>query len=336
MFLGSLQKQGQISSDKDNETEPSTPRVNKDKFKDIIKLVLQIFWRLVSNNVVSGLNCSLLFQQLKDAADDTNQFSESFLGELIYKAYNFDNFLNLIYVYGRSNGSVVQSILNRLSELNPDKFVSQFREEIIATLKKVKNNVRALAVIAKSHYDKSGLTRTEDWPEKIKQYMEDSMSEIKQLYVMAKYFPTIVASSIWPTDVLIILSNFYVLIKEHKPEIWEMYCFEKRWLDKATHDLKKLLFKTIITFIKRQYFGVIGNWGTGFVQKQAELSKAITNFILEMTANQVIHKDSVPSNCSVIEQKGGAHQFLKKILKVVEFEPYLYQLEDRAIPNREL
>ena len=88
---------------------------------------------------------------------------------MIFKHYDLEDFINLIYVYGRSNESVVMSILQRLSELNPDKFISQFRENINALLKKIRTHVKALAVIKKSHFDKSGLTDTESWPEKIKQ-----------------------------------------------------------------------------------------------------------------------------------------------------------------------
>ena len=126
------------------------------------------------------------------------------------------------------------------------------------------------------------------------------------------------------------------MIKEYKTDIWEEYIIEKIWLNSSTLYARKLIFKTIIMYLKRLYFGIIGNWGTGFAQKQNELSKAITNYILEMTGNQVIHKDSVPSNCSIIEINGGAHSFLKKVMKIIEFEPFLFQLEDQAIPNREL
>lgn len=154
--------------------------------------------------------------------------------------------------------------------------------------------------------------------------------------MLAKYFPLIIGSSVWETDLLIILSNYYLLIREYKVEVWEQYIIEKRLLDQKTLEVKKLLFKTIIMNLKRLYFGVIGNWGSGFIQKQKNLSKTIENYVLQMSGNQVIHKDSVPSNCSIIEQNNGAHSFLKKILKVIEFEPFLYQFEDQVIPERDL
>lgn len=255
---------------------------------------------------------------------------------MIFRAYDLEMFIAMCHLYGRSNDSVMLSILQRLSELQLDKFIDQFRETLSATLKKIKNHARALAVITKSHFDKSGLTNTEPWPARIRQSLDESTEETKDLFVLAKFFPNVVASSVWANDVLIVLSNYYLMIKEYKVEVWENYVFEKRWLNESTNYVKKLLFKTIVMYLKRLYFGIIGNWGTGFVQKQNELSKALTNYILEMTGNQVIHKDSVPSNSSIIEQKGGAHAFLKKIMKVVEFEPFLFQIEDRAIPNREL
>lgn len=263
-------------------------------------------------------------------------FSEKYLGDMIFKQYHLNNFIDLIYIYGRSNESVAESILQRLSELNQNKLVEQFRDTLTATLKKIKNHAHGMAVITKSHFDKSGLTNTETWPEKIKHCMNESIQEVKELFVLAKFFPKIVASSVWPTEVLITLSNYYLLIKEYKANVWVHYVFEKRWLNEMTQYVKKLIFKTIITYIKRLYFGIIGNWGTGFVEKQIKLSKAITSYILEMTWNQVIHKDSVASNCSVIEQNGGGHSLLKKIMKIVEFEPYLFQLEDQSIPNRDL
>jgi hypothetical protein len=263
-------------------------------------------------------------------------FSEKYLGDMIFRQYRLDIFIDIIYIYGRSNESVVESILQRLSEVNQNKLVEQFKDTLTISLKKVKNHAHTMAVITKSHFDKSGLTNTETWSNKIKHCMHESIQEVKELFVLAKFFPKIVASSVWPTEILITLSNYYLLIKEYKVNVWGQYVFEKRWLNETTLYVRKLIFKTIITFIKRLYFGIIGNWGSGFVEKQIKLSIAITNYILEMTANQVIHKDSVSSNCSVIEQNGGAHSFLKKVMKVIEIEPYLYQFEDQSIPNRDI
>jgi hypothetical protein len=48
-FLGSVQKHGNVSS----EVADEGSEINKDKFKLIIKLILLLFWRLVSNNAVS-------------------------------------------------------------------------------------------------------------------------------------------------------------------------------------------------------------------------------------------------------------------------------------------
>lgn len=61
------------------------------------------------------------------------------------------------------------SILQRLSEVNLDKFIGQFREIINNNLKKIRNHAKAMSVITKSHFNKSGLTNTEDWPLRIKQ-----------------------------------------------------------------------------------------------------------------------------------------------------------------------
>jgi len=148
------------------------------------------------------------------------------------------NFVDLAYVYGRSNESVVHAILNRLGELNSDKVMEQFSESIMTISKHIKNIVRSLCSIAKSHYDKSGLTNTEDWPEKIKSILEDSIIKMNDMYIFAKYFPNLVSPTVWATDILIVLTNYYVLIKDHKPEIWEMYCLNKRSLDSLTVHLK--------------------------------------------------------------------------------------------------
>jgi hypothetical protein len=48
-FLGSVQKHGNVSS----EAAIEGSEINKDKFRLIIKLILLLFWRLVSNNAVS-------------------------------------------------------------------------------------------------------------------------------------------------------------------------------------------------------------------------------------------------------------------------------------------
>jgi hypothetical protein len=48
-FLGSVQKHGNVNSEAADEGS----EINKDKFKLIIKLILLLFWRLVSNNAVS-------------------------------------------------------------------------------------------------------------------------------------------------------------------------------------------------------------------------------------------------------------------------------------------
>lgn len=99
--------------------------------------------------------------------------------------------------------------------------------------------------------------------------------------------------------------------------------------------LKKLLFKTVIMFLKKMYFGIIGNMGIDRENKAKEVAESISSFILQMTGNEVIHKDSVPSNCSIIELNGGAPWLMKKIMKLVEIEPQLYQLAD-FLPNMEL
>lgn len=138
-----------------------------------------------------------------------NQFSESYLGQLIFRTYDVKDFINLIYVYGRSNESTVQSVMIRLSELDANKFTNQFREELTSSLKRIKNNVKSLCTIAKSHFDKSGLTDTESWPKRIRECIDDSIYELKELYIMAKFFPARVAQAVWKSDVLIILANYY-------------------------------------------------------------------------------------------------------------------------------
>lgn len=55
-FLNSVQKHG--NSDSDIVEESS--EVNKDRFKVIIKLILLLFWRLVSNNAVNLINLIFL------------------------------------------------------------------------------------------------------------------------------------------------------------------------------------------------------------------------------------------------------------------------------------
>ncbi len=106
---------------------------------------------------------------MKSTTNDKSHFSESYLGDLIFKAYDLSDFINLIYIYSRSNESVITFMLQRLSELNESKFLSQYKETLLATLKKIRNHAKAISVITKSHFDKSGLTNTEDWGERIKQ-----------------------------------------------------------------------------------------------------------------------------------------------------------------------
>ena len=51
-FLNSVQKQGK---EDDKEKAKEDNGINKARFKEIIKSVLLIFWRMVSNNIVSTL-----------------------------------------------------------------------------------------------------------------------------------------------------------------------------------------------------------------------------------------------------------------------------------------
>jgi len=60
-----------------------------------------------------------------------------YLGELIFKGYSLSNFVDLAYVYGRSNESVVHTILNTLGELNSDKVIEQFSESITTISKHI-------------------------------------------------------------------------------------------------------------------------------------------------------------------------------------------------------
>lgn len=48
-FLNSVQKQG---LDENLDGINSQSEINKDKFSEIVKIILTIFWRLVSNSVV--------------------------------------------------------------------------------------------------------------------------------------------------------------------------------------------------------------------------------------------------------------------------------------------
>ena len=88
---------------------------------------------------------------------------------MIFKSYDLEVYVNLIYIYGRSNDSVISFMLKRLSELNESKFDTQFREILVAGLKKIRNHAKSMSVITKSHFDKSGLTQIDDWPIRIKQ-----------------------------------------------------------------------------------------------------------------------------------------------------------------------
>lgn len=47
-FLNSVQKHGS-----DSEEVQENAKINKDTFAEIVKTILLIFWRLVSNNIVS-------------------------------------------------------------------------------------------------------------------------------------------------------------------------------------------------------------------------------------------------------------------------------------------
>ena len=325
-FLKDIQKQGNIESrELFSPKKNQNNEINLSRFKNIIEIILKLFWRLVSNNT-----------RTKDSQEDNDQFTESYLGDLIFKGYSIENFIDLVYVYGRSNSSVVQNILARLGELSPDKLISQFNDSLTSSLRILKNHVKAFWTLAKSFYDPSGLTNTDDWPDRIKFWLEDSISEMNDIYLFAKHFPNIVSPTVWSSDILIILSNYYMLIKEHKSSIWEFHFFNKISLELLTTHLKKLIYKSIVTFLRKHYFGIIGNWGNNFAKKQSELAKSITHFILQMTGNEVIHKDSVPSNNSIIEKNGGCQSFFKKILKSIEFEPYFFQLEDWVMQNREL
>lgn len=48
-FLNSVQKQG---SEGEAQIEGEDMEINKQKFTEIVKIVLLLFWRLLSNNVV--------------------------------------------------------------------------------------------------------------------------------------------------------------------------------------------------------------------------------------------------------------------------------------------
>ena len=51
-FLSSVQKQASLDKDMALTRADSHSKINKDKFQEIVKIILYLFWRLVSNNVV--------------------------------------------------------------------------------------------------------------------------------------------------------------------------------------------------------------------------------------------------------------------------------------------
>ena len=133
-FLRDIQKQGNIESNEVfNAKKGGKSETILIKFKKVMEVILKLMWRLVSNNT-----------KTKNALEDPDQFTETYLGDLIFKVYNIDNFVDLVKVYGRSNPSVVHNILSRIGELSPDKFTSQFNDNLISSLKSIKNHVRSL------------------------------------------------------------------------------------------------------------------------------------------------------------------------------------------------
>ena len=211
--------------------------------------------------------------------------------------------------------------------------MTQFKAMFVFKLQKLKINVKNLFGIAKVHEDQSGISYAHLWPKQIKGYLNDSIQAMKDILIISKFFPTSISLHVWACDPLIIIANYYLLIKVHKPVIWEEYPDIK--VNSECIIIKKLMFKAMVTLIKRLYFGIIGNWGTGIIQKQNLLSKSISNFILQMTGNLSIDKDSVPPTSSIIEQRNGFHSLLKKLMKAVEFELYLYMIDDDVMKNRD-
>ena len=132
-FLKDIQKQGNIeSSELFSSKKNQNNEINLSRFKNIIEIILKLFWRLVSNNT-----------RTKDSQEDNDQFTQSYLGDLIFKGYSIENFIDLVYIYDRSNSSVVQNILARLGELIPDKLISQFNDSLTSSLRVLKNHVKA-------------------------------------------------------------------------------------------------------------------------------------------------------------------------------------------------
>lgn len=239
----------------------------------------------------------------------------------------------MLHIYNKSNPNDAERIVLRWSELSDEKFVSQFKGIFSVKLSKLKNDMKTLWNIAKGHEDKSVLTNHEVWPSQINSCLNDAMEVLKDIYVVAQFFPTVISLYLWACEPLIILSNYYFLIKLHKTEVWDHYW--KPTINPKWEFVKKILFKTIIKLLKRLYFGVINNWGTGAIQKKNELSDYISKFIMQMVGKQTIDRDIVHPNWSIIDQRGGWVGLFRKILKVVEFEPYLYMIDDDILKNRE-
>ena len=118
-----------------------------------------------------------------------------------------------------------------------DKLNLQFNEILTSSFRVLKNYVKAIWMLTRSFYDPSVLKSTDDWTDRIKFWLEDSISEMNDIYLFAKHFPNIVSPTVWSSDILIILSNYYLLIKEHKSSIWEFHFFNKISLELLTTHL---------------------------------------------------------------------------------------------------
>lgn len=178
----------------------------KQVMNKLLRLVLKVFYRM---SVVRE--------------SDENFMSLSFYQKIVYDSWLIDmaKLLDLASVFGKSNPSIVQAIIDNLFEADK-RFVQDFKESVDLMVTQVKKTFKEYATIQamiKGEHIKE-MSKIE-LQQTILDFLTDYTELLSTFNLLTSTFPSQVLDSLRGTNSLIYLANAYCLTLQMKRDLQE-------------------------------------------------------------------------------------------------------------------
>lgn len=268
---------------------------------EVLKCVLQVFYRL-----------SLSLE------GDNDYFPLYFYKELVYDNWIFDmaKLYDLAAVYGQSNPETVKSIIANVFE-NDTRYVQDFKDSvdfIITSLRKsfssavkVSSMVSGDAVFKKSREEQDSI---------IKRLLLDFVEILRNLDLIIDFFPSEMLETVRNTSLPLFMANVYCLMLGPVKMLWLKDSLKQKYLDELRRQVKKLSVKSCLHILDVAILRHVAVHCKNYAVVQDRLASCIKQFILGVSGNVELSKDSLHRNVNFMGEQNGisGSTFLRKIL----------------------